>query len=128
MNVSMQMVILTIVLVFGLYAVFALGTDYYLKKKYKIDRHASPLPPKAKSLQMKWMTALLIVYVIAIIGFLFWFEESNIIIILFPFIVGTTLVRGLIEKKYNEEAKVWILEFNSGFWTLLFFSVVLLGW
>lgn len=122
------MVILTIASVFGLYAVFALGPDYYLKKKYKIDRKASPLPEKAKEPQKTWMTALLVIYIVAILLFLAKFEEGNLLIILFPFLLGTTLIRGFIEKKHNEEAKVWVLEFNSGFWTLLFFSVVLLGW
>ncbi|AOV06190.1 DUF4181 domain-containing protein [Sporosarcina ureilytica] len=107
-----------------IYIFLALVSDYYLKKKLQIDRKKTQLPKKAKVLQTLFLSIVFVLYIAAAIYIIFIPDKNNILLIVVPFLIVVALIRGVFQRIYNRQAKIWILEYNQAIWYVVLFIVV----
>lgn len=115
-----------LLIILAIYLLVSLPGDFYLKRKFEINRKESPLSEHAKKIRKRLTFLIGISYFIAIIVVIFKYEELNIFLIIVPYILVISLIQGGIERKYNREAKVWILEYSQGIYLVALFMIALL--
>ena len=104
------------IIVVGLiFIVVGIIGQYYLQKKFNINGKVNNVSKSAKRLQRIILVITFVIYMVIIFVLLIKYDEFNIILVLIPFIIITSLVRTYTQWKYNRHANVWILELFTVF-------------
>ncbi|MDS9472832.1 DUF4181 domain-containing protein [Sporosarcina pasteurii] len=115
----------TLIVLGVIYLVLVLGTDYYLKKTYQIDRKKNTLDKKPRYLQFTLLSIVFVVYIVTAIYMIIVLEEFNTLLIVLPFLLAVTLIRGIFQRIYNRLEKIWILEYNQAVWIVALYLFIL---
>lgn len=114
----MDKIIVFAIILFGV----AILGDSLLKRKFNINRKVNNMSQFAKRLQFSLLTVIFIIYIVTSFLMIYKYEELSILWVMLPFFVSISLVRGIIEWKYNHSANRWISEAYS---TVIFIIFVL---
>ncbi|QUW20286.1 DUF4181 domain-containing protein [Sporosarcina sp. Marseille-Q4063] len=99
-------------------------SEYFLKRKYNIDRKGNPLSKPIKKLQIILLTICFILYLVISSALVFTNDDFNVLFVLIPFFILISFIRGFLQWKYNGNANVWILETYSAIILIIFFIVI----
>jgi hypothetical protein len=93
-----------------LFIVIAFIMEYFLKRKFNIDRKGNPLSKPIKKRQFNLLTFLFIIYLVVPSTLIFQYDDINPFFVIFPFLMVISFIRGYMQWKYNRNANIWILE------------------
>lgn len=99
--------------------------EYYLKKKFNINRKSNNIGKLAKRYQRIVLSIIFIIYMVTVFVLLIKYEDINVFFILVPFLIVISLVRMYIQFKYNRHANIWILELFTNSILLLYMITII---
>ena len=102
-----------IIIVGIIFFVIAVTMEYYLKRKYNIDRKGNPLSKPIKRLKFILLTICFISYLVISSVLIFTYDDFQVMFVLIPFFIVISFIRGFMQWKYNRNANVWIQEIFS---------------
>jgi hypothetical protein len=107
-----------------LFIVIAFSMEYFLKKKFNIDRKGNPLSKPIKRRQFNLLTFLFIIYLVVSSTLIFQYDDFNTFLVIIPFLMVISFIRGFMQWKYNRNANIWILETFGAILFAIMFIVI----
>ena len=102
-----------IIIVGIIFFVIAVTIEYFVKRKFNIDRKRTPLSKPIKRLQFILLTICFISYLVISFAIIIKYGDFNLGFVVLPFFIVISFIRGFIQWKYNRKANVWIQEIFS---------------
>jgi hypothetical protein len=107
-----------------LFIVIAFSMEYFLKRKFNIDRKGNPLSKPIKKRQFNLLTFCFFIYLVVSSTLIFQYDDFNTFFVIFPFLMVISFIRGYMQWKYNRNANIWILETFGAILFVIFFVVI----
>ena len=104
-----------IIIVGLIFIVIGLIGEYYLKKKFNINRKLNKMSELARRLQRIALSITFIIYMVTAFVLIFKYDDLNTFYIIMPYFIVISLIRFFVQWKYNRHANVWVLELYTFF-------------